>query len=185
MSIEVRKKTFGSDLVLLLVSGDITEEKVEAIVNAANSQLLHGGGVAGAIVRKGGKSIQDESLNLAPVKVGEAVVTGAGSLHANYVIHTVGPRWGEGNEPEKLKSAINSVLRCAREYKIKSLSLPAVSTGIFGFPLDKAAEIILGEISTAIKTDYLPTLKEIRICLFDKTILEVFEKKWETVVNDL
>jgi len=119
---------------ICVVHGDLTEERVDAIVNAANSRLAHGGGVAGAIVRRGGRTIQEESDRLAPVPVGGAVVTGSGSLPCRHVIHAVGPVWGEGDEERKLESAIESALTRAEELELASVALPAVSTGIFGFP---------------------------------------------------
>ena len=97
--------------------GDIAGEKVDAIVNAANEHLRHGGGVAGAIVSKGGKSIQEESKRAAPVPTGSAALTGAGSLPATYVIHAVGPIWGSGDEERKLQSAFKSAIRIAEEKK--------------------------------------------------------------------
>ena len=122
---------------LIACKGDITQQDTDAITNAANEYLKHGGGVAGAIVRRGGYEIQKESDEIVrergPVPVGEAVVTGAGKLKAKYVIHTVGPRWGEGDEDNKLYRAIQSVLREADKLKISSVAIPAVSTGIFGF----------------------------------------------------
>jgi O-acetyl-ADP-ribose deacetylase len=117
-----------------VVLGDLTVQQVDAIVNAANSQLAHWGGVAGAIVERGGVEIQQESERKAPVQVGGAVVTGAGKLLARYVIHTVGPVWGEGDEDSKLRSAVRSALARAEELGLCSLALPAISTGIFGYP---------------------------------------------------
>src|SRR5512143_2102970 len=108
----VEKKIAGT--TIRLVSADLTERDVDAIVNAANSHLQHGGGVAGAIVRKGGRIIQDESDRIGYVPVGSAAVTTAGALKARNVIHAVGPRMGEGNEHEKLKQAVRSVLALAR-----------------------------------------------------------------------
>src|SRR5512135_636198 len=135
--------TFMGDLekqldktTIRLISADLTERDVDAIVNAANSHLQHGGGVAGAIVRKGGRIIQEESDRIGYVPVGGAVLTTAGALQAKYVIHAVGPRMGEGDEDNKLKKAINSALALAVEKNMKSISVPAISAGIFGFPKD-------------------------------------------------
>jgi O-acetyl-ADP-ribose deacetylase len=129
--------------LLRLIEGDITERKVDAIVNPANSHLIHGGGVAGAIVRKGGKIIQEESTRIGFVKVGKSVITSSGNLPCNAVIHTVGPQMGEGNEDEKLSNAINSCLELATQKAFKSISIPAISSGIFGFPKDRCAEILV------------------------------------------
>ena len=106
--------------LLRLIEGDITERKVDAIVNPANSYLIHGGGVAGAIVRKGGKIIQEESSRIGFVKVGKSVITSSGNLPCNAVIHTVGPKMGEGNEDEKLSNAINSCLELAIRKHLKA-----------------------------------------------------------------
>lgn len=134
------------DKKIEVVKGDITEEKTDAIVNAANRHLSHGGGVAGAIVKKGGEIIQIESNKIVEkrgaLKTGEAVITQAGNLPCKYVIHTVGPVWGEGDEEEKLKKAIESSLQVATENLLKSISIPAVSCGIFGFPKKKGTKII-------------------------------------------
>src|SRR5438552_1185356 len=126
-----------------LVKGDLTEERVDAIVNAANSHLAHGGGVAGAIVRKGGAVIQEESDRIGFVPVGNVALTGAGALPAGHVIHAVGPRMGEGDEDNKLRSAGRNSLEMAHEKGFRSIALPAISSGIFGFPKDRCAEILL------------------------------------------
>ncbi|MGB9791503.1 MAG: macro domain-containing protein [Thermacetogeniaceae bacterium] len=162
-----------NDTILEIVEGDITEMTTEAIVNAANSYLKHGGGVAGAIVRKGGKIIQEESDKIGYCPVGSAVITGAGNLKAKYVIHAVGPRMGEGNEDIKLKSATVKSLELAEEKGIESIAFPAISTGIFGFPLKRCAEIML---STVI--EYLSSkktvLKKVVFCLFGKDAYNIF-----------
>lgn len=155
-----------------LVQGDITEMHTDAIVNAANSQLLHGGGVAGAIVRKGGRSIQDESNRIAPVPVGKAAITGAGGLACRYVIHAVGPRMGEGDEDAKLKSATLSSLRIADEHRLRSIAFCAISTGIFGYPLDRCAAVML-----AAAREYLTDatdLNHVIFCLYDRKAYDVF-----------
>ncbi len=130
-----------------LVQGDITDRDVDAIVNAANSYLQHGGGVAGAIVRKGGQVIQEESNKIGFTPVGTAAITGAGKLPAKFVIHAVGPRMGEGDEDSKLKNAVLSSLLLASEKGLKSISIPAVSSGIFGFPKDRCAAILVKEVA--------------------------------------
>jgi O-acetyl-ADP-ribose deacetylase (regulator of RNase III) len=129
--------------VLELLEGDITEMQTEAIVNAANAQLILGGGVAGAIRRKGGPRIQEECDKIGGTFVGGAVKTTGGNLKARYVIHAVGPQMGEGNEDEKLKNATVNSLKLADENNIKSISFPAISTGIFGFPIERCAKIML------------------------------------------
>lgn len=167
-----------------VIEGDITEEDVECIVNPANSYLQHGGGVAGAIVRKGGSIIQRESDEYikqhGPLPVGEATITSGGNLKARYVIHTVGPRWGEGNEEEKLKKAIKSVLKLASERNIKSISIPAVSCGIFGFPQEQGTEIIVDTV-----IDYIKNAKhqftEIHLIGLGREIPELFKRRLEGI----
>jgi O-acetyl-ADP-ribose deacetylase (regulator of RNase III) len=135
--------TVGST-VLELVEGDLTELMADAIVNPANSELKLGAGVAGAIRTRGGPAIQAECDRLAPIPVGEAVVTGGGRLPARAVIHAVGPRQGEGDEEEKLAQVTRRVLELAEERGLKWIALPAISTGVFGFPMDRCAAIMLG-----------------------------------------
>ncbi|MFA5251426.1 MAG: macro domain-containing protein [Phycisphaerae bacterium] len=161
-----------SKSVLELLEGDITEMQTEAIVNAANARLILGGGVAGAIKRKGGPKIQEQCCELGGTFVGGAVKTTGGDLKAKYVIHAVGPQMGEGNEDEKLKNATLNSLILADENNIKSISFPAISTGIFGFPVDRCAKIML---QTTI--DYLngqTGLEKVIFCLFGRDSYEVF-----------
>lgn len=160
------------NFVLELIDGDITEMETDAVVNAANAQLVLGGGVAGAIRRKGGPKIQAECNEKGPTFVGGAVITTGGNLKAKYVIHAVGPRMGEGNEDEKLKNAALNSLKLADENNLRSISFPAISTGIFGFPIERCAEIML---ETTI--DYLngqTGLQKVVFCLFGRDSYEVF-----------
>lgn len=157
-----------NDTLITLVSEDLTERDVDAIVNAANSHLQHGGGVAGAIVRKGGRVIQDESDRIGFVPVGSAAVTGAGALKARKVIHAVGPRMGEGDEDAKLRKAITSVLELAASNGLRSISVPAISAGIFGFPKDRCAEILVGEAASYLRRHRDTSLRRIEFCIFDK-----------------
>ena len=131
---------------LELAEGDITELEVDAIVNAANDKLQLGSGVAGAIREKGGPSIQEECDRIGGTPVGTAVLTGGGDLKAKHVIHAVGPQMGEGDEDRKLQSAIRSSLALADRHGLKSIALPAISTGVFGFPIDRCARILLTEV---------------------------------------
>jgi len=160
---------------LELVQGDLTELSVDAIVNAANSGLQLGGGVAGAIRTKGGPSIQEECDRIGPIRVGEAVVTGGGRLKASYVIHAVGPIYGEGNEDEKLKNATLASLERASEKGMKSIAFPAISTGIFGFPKDRCAAIILKTISEFL-TDRKTGLEKVILCLWSGQDFDLFKK---------
>ena len=160
-----------------LVSADLTERNVDAIVNAANSHLQHGGGVAGAIVRKGGQVIQDESNKIGHVPVGNAAITTAGKLKARYVIHAVGPRMGEGDEDNKLKRAITSVLALAAEKKLGSISVPAISAGIFGFPKDRCAKILVGETAAFLQGNPAISLELVEFCIIDQEAHEFFRKE--------
>jgi O-acetyl-ADP-ribose deacetylase (regulator of RNase III) len=149
--------------------------ETDAIVNAANAQLVLGGGVAGAIKRKGGPKIQQQCNKIGGTFVGGAVITTAGNLKAKHVIHAVGPRMGEGNEDEKLKNATLNSLKLTDEHNLKSIAFPAISTGIFGFPIHRCAEIML---ETTI--DYLKgqtALKKVVFCLFGRENYEVFENQ--------
>jgi O-acetyl-ADP-ribose deacetylase (regulator of RNase III) len=162
-----------------LVSADLTERDVDAIVNAANSRLQHGGGVAGAIVRKGGQIIQDESDKIGYVPVGNAAITTAGTLKARYIIHAVGPRMGEGDEDNKLKKAITSVLALAQEKKLRSVSIPAISAGIFGFPKDRCARILVEETAAFLKGNPAAALELIEFCIVDREAFGFFRSEIE------
>ena len=175
MSIIVEKKIRKS--TLRLIHGDITERNVDAIVNAANSHLQHGGGVAGAIIRKGGQSIQDESDQIGFVPVGHAGITGAGKLPAKFVIHAVGPRMGEGDEENKLKSAVWNSLRVAAEKGLKSIAMPAISSGIFGFPKDKCAKILVNESKNYLQNNPINSIEVIEFCVFDEKTVEFFKRE--------
>lgn len=165
---------------LVLVKGDITQRGVDAVVNAANSHLQHGGGVAGAIVRKGGSVIQEESDRIGYTPVGSAVITTAGRLPARYVIHAVGPRMGEGDEDEKLRSAVRSVLALASEKGLGSVSMPAISSGIFGFPKDRCAAILVGEASRYLSENPSTSLTHVEFCVFDDETAAHFKREFET-----
>jgi O-acetyl-ADP-ribose deacetylase (regulator of RNase III) len=161
--------------MLTLVEGDITEMQTDAIVNAANAQLVLGGGVAGAIRRKGGPQIQAECDRIGGTFVGGAVITTGGTLKARHVIHAVGPRMGEGDEDAKLKNATLNALKVADEHRLRSIAFPALSTGIFGFPMPRCAEIML---SAAV--DHLQggtQLEHIVFCLYGSDSYRVFAKE--------
>jgi len=162
-----------------LVSADLTERDVDAIVNAANSRLQHGGGVAGAIVRKGGQVIQDESNKIGYVPVGGAAVTTGGKLKTRHVIHAVGPRMGEGDEDNKLKKAMISVLALAVQKKFRSISVPAISAGIYGFPKDRCANILVGETAAFLKSMPDNSLELVEFCIFDKDAFDFFKTEIE------
>jgi O-acetyl-ADP-ribose deacetylase (regulator of RNase III) len=179
MNTVLKEHHLSTGQILQIVQGDITTEDVDAIVNAANEHLQHGGGVAWAISKRGGPTIQQESDEWVRknglVSHAHPVWTSGGLLPAKYVIHAVGPVWGEGDEDTKLTSAVIGTLRLADELGLQSIAFPAISTGIFGFPKERAAKIILNSI-----TDYLSkgssTLKIVRLVLFDDGTVDVFLK---------
>ncbi|NOZ78599.1 MAG: macro domain-containing protein [Acidobacteria bacterium] len=159
------------------VLGDMTEEIVDVIVNAANSQLQHGGGLAGALVRRGGRSIQAESSRVAPVPVGGAAVTSAGTLHARWIVHAVGPRWGEGDEEQKLRSAIRASLGKADELKARSIALPAISTGIFGYPKQAGVRTIVDELFRWLDENPNTVLRLVHLTAFDEPTAALFAQE--------
>jgi O-acetyl-ADP-ribose deacetylase len=154
--------------------GDLTDAKVDAIVNAANNDLLLGAGVAGAIRKKGGAAIQIECDRVGPIPLGEAAITGAGNLPATYVIHAASMRLGEPTSEEHLaESTRNSLLR-AREKGLQSIAFPAIGTGVAGFPMERCAEVMLAEIR-----DHLggtTSLERVEMVLYDDASLRVFER---------
>ena len=160
-----------------IVQGDITTENVDAIVNAANERLQHGGGVAWAISRKGGPAIQKESdewiQQYGPVLHSHPAWTSGGHLPSKYVIHAVGPVWGDGDEDRKLSEAVTGSLRLADELKCSSIALPAISTGIYGFPKDRAAGILFSSIAGYFQNN-LSTLSVIKLVLFDQPTVDIF-----------
>ena len=171
-------ETSINDCVLQLARGDITEMRTDAIVNAANARLVLGGGVAGAIRRKGGPEIQAECNRIGGTFVGGAVITTAGKLKAKYVIHAVGPRMGEGDEDRKLKNATLNSLKVADQNNLKSIAFCAISTGIFGFPIDRCAQIMLKNT-----IEYLngqAGLQKVVFCLYGQDSYQVFEDQLKT-----
>ena len=173
--------------IIRLVEGDITSRDVDVVVNAANSNLKHGGGVASAIVRKGGQIIQDESDKIGFVPVGSAAITTSGKLACKAVIHAVGPRMGEGDENAKLRSAIRASLLLASEKKYRDIAIPAVSSGIFGFPKDKCAAILMTESLNFLlnrgddKVD--STLEIVEFCIIDSDTLNEFRSQFRVLKN--
>ncbi|MBF0607749.1 MAG: macro domain-containing protein [Magnetococcales bacterium] len=174
----ISEKSIGNK-TLRLVKGDITERDVDTIVNAANSHLQHGGGVAAAIVKKGGNIIQEQSNKIGYVPVGRAAVTRAGTLPCKAVIHAVGPRMGEGQEDEKLASAAVSSLKLASEHGFESISMPAVSSGIFGFPKDRCAAILVRQSRLFLEQNTQSTLKTVEFCIYDDNTLAYFKSEFE------
>ena len=162
-----------------IFSGDLTEAKVDAIVNAANCHLQHGGGVAGAIVRKGGKIIQEESDKIGFVATGEAVYTSAGKLPAKYVIHTPGPIYGNhnGKEPELLFNSFYNSLKLAHELKLSSIAFPAISAGIYGYPKEECAEIFYKAVKKFLDDFSETSLKEIWNVNISPDVANIFAEK--------
>jgi len=166
---------------LKLVEGNIALLDVEAVVNAANTSLALGGGVAGAIRSYGGPSIQEECNRIGPIQAGEAVATNAGNLKAKYVIHAAGPVSGEGEEEEKLRNATLNSLKIAEERKIKDIAFPAISTGIFGFPIKRCSAIMLKVAIEFLEKHAHP--QEIVFCLYGQEVYSVFEKTLEKLAG--
>jgi O-acetyl-ADP-ribose deacetylase (regulator of RNase III) len=183
MSQLLHQHKLPSGRVLQLAQGDLTQEAVDAIVNAANAHLQHGAGVAGAISRGGGPEIQAESdawvRQHGPVSHAEPAYTGAGSLPSRYVIHAVGPVWGEGDEDYKLDEAVTGSLRRADELGLASIAFPAISTGIFGFPKRRAAGIILDAILAYFEAEPASGLQTVRITLYDAETVATFQMEWQ------
>jgi len=165
---------------LQLVRGDITDETTGAIVNAANQYLQHAAGVAGAILRRGGPAIQRESdawvQKHGPVSHAAPAWTSGGNLACRIVIHAVGPVWGDGDEHIKLANAIGGSLRLADEFGLASIAFPAISTGIFGFPKERAAGVMFASIREHLEKP--SGLKLVRLVLYDPATITAFEKAW-------
>jgi O-acetyl-ADP-ribose deacetylase len=169
-----------------IVQGDITAETTDAIVNAANEHLQHGAGVAGAISRKGGTAIQQESeawvRMMGPVSHSKPAWTSGGKLAAKYVIHAVGPVWGDGDEDTKLSAAVKGSLETAETLMLTSISFPAISTGIFGFPKERAARLILATIEQYF-SETRSQIKLVRMVLFDKETVDAFSMAWKPAMR--
>ena len=161
--------------LIKIVRADITDLETDVIVNAANAQLILGGGVAGAIRRKGGSTIQEECNKIGGTFVGGAVITTGGNLKAKRVIHAVGPRMGEGDEDSKLTSAVLNSLKLMEEHELKTIAFPAISTGIFGYPIDRCAKIMFFSVKKYLtgKTQ----IKEVVFCLYSNSDYEIFNRE--------
>jgi O-acetyl-ADP-ribose deacetylase (regulator of RNase III) len=174
----LKERTLPTGQSLHIVQGDITTEGVDAIVNAANERLQHGGGVAWAISKRGGAAIQKESdewvRTKGKVSHAHPAWTSGGRLPAKYVIHAVGPVWGEGDEDVKLTAAITGSLRVVDELGMQSIAFPAISTGIFGFPKERAAKVILQAIESYFEKNSSSGVKVIKLVLFDQSTADAF-----------
>jgi len=186
----LKEHIFPNGQTIQIVQGDITTEEVDAIVNAANEHLQHGGGVAWAISNKGGSVVQQESdewiREHGLVSHAHPAWTSGGLLPAKYIIHAVGPVWDSphdagtgGNDDQKLSDAVTGSLRVADELKCQSIAMPAISTGIFGFPKDRAAGIIFSSIEEYFE-DHPSNLNVVKIVLFDQPSVDVFINVWDS-----
>ncbi|MFC1860318.1 O-acetyl-ADP-ribose deacetylase [Chloroflexota bacterium] len=164
---------------LSIIQGDITGQDTDAIVNAANSGLMGGGGVDGAIHRAGGLAILEECKQIVVrqgrLTTGKAVITTGGNLRVRYVIHTVGPVWHGGNkgEPELLASAYRESLKLAEENRLSSVSFPSISTGAYGYPVDKASRVALGAVIYSLR-ESITSVREVVFVLFDSRIFGAY-----------
>jgi len=161
-------------LKIIVIKGDITEVHADAIVNAANNRLIMGGGVAGAIKRKGGKEIEEEAISKGPIEVGEAVVTNAGRLKANYVIHAATMGMDFRTDEKKIRDATRNSMKKAQELGIKSIAFPALGTGVGGFPKEVAARIMKEEIEKFKGEKNAP--EKVIFVLFDEESYRVFKE---------
>jgi O-acetyl-ADP-ribose deacetylase len=165
---------------LEIAQGDLTQEAVDAVVNAANAHLSHGAGVAGAILRAGGPVIQQESQawieRYGLVTHSEPAYTSGGRLPARYIIHTVGPIWGEGEEDRKLAEAIRGSLRRAEQLQLASIAFPAIATGIFGFPKERAARVFFKTLRAYFTEQPASDLRLVRLVLWDEESLRTFQE---------
>jgi len=174
---------FSNRQTLEIIQGDLTEQKVDAIVNAANSQLMHSGGVAAAILRKGGEIIQTESdawvKAHGEVTHAKPAYTHAGRLPCKMVIHAVGPMWGSGDEEAKLTAAIRGSLELAEQLELTSIALPPISTGIFGFPKEKAARVFMQTFQDYFDQKPKSSLNIVRMIIIDTATFQIFLNQFQ------
>jgi O-acetyl-ADP-ribose deacetylase len=178
-----KKAVSGVSSKVILMQGDLTEMDTDAIVNAANNDLQHGGGVAGAIRRKGGAVIQEESNLIGSIPVGGAAITPGGKLKARYVIHAASMQLGGPTSAHALRSSTAHSLRIADRKGFKTISFPAVGTGIAGFPMEECAEIMLREVVEHLKRG--SSLEKIYFVLFDADALKTFQKVWRRMKPEI
>ena len=181
----LRERALPNGGVLRLLQGDITAQAVDAIVNAANSHLAHGGGVAAVIARKGGSVVWEQSRRWVqehgPVPHDNPAYTACGNLPCRYVIHAVGPVWHGGHDDEdaKLRAAVQGSLRRAEELGLTSIAFPAISTGIYGFPKQRAAGVFYHAIADYFAEHPQSPLRDVRLVLYDHPTLEAFLAAWD------
>jgi O-acetyl-ADP-ribose deacetylase (regulator of RNase III) len=158
---------------IVIISGDLVEQEVDAIVNAANNDLVLGAGVAGAIRKRGGPAIQKECDALGSIRIGDAAITGAGELPAHHVIHAASMGLGGRTTVHSLKSSMDHAFVLARENGVQTIAIPAVGTGIAGFPMDDCARVMAHALRDALLTGWAP--EEVRFVLFGETARQTFE----------
>lgn len=164
---------------ITFLKGDITEMAVDAIVNAANTDLMLGSGVAGAIRRKGGPRIQEECDRIGPIALGEAAVTTGGNLRAFYVVHAASMRLGGSTSADSLRLAVRHTLQRAEEKAFKSIAFPAIGTGVAGFPMDQCAKIMLQTVQDHLRSR--TSLEQIYFVLYDDEALRIFEETYRKI----
>jgi len=171
-----------------LIRGDITDQEVDAIVNAANASLAGGGGVDGAIHRRGGPVIMRETNENYPngCPTGSAVASGAGNLNAKYVFHAVGPRWkgGTSGEPDLLRSAYRTCLELAVKHGCRSIAFPSISTGVYGYPIQQAAPLAIQTVIEFLQENVV-SIQLVRFCLFSDADLEIYKDAMNAAKLDL
>jgi len=173
---------------LRIIQGDITKQDTDAIVNAASSSLMGGGGVDGAIHRAGGPAILDECKQIVArqgrLPTGKAVMTTGGNLKARYVIHTVGPIWrgGDEGEPELLASAYQESLKLAMENQLSSISFPSISTGAYGYPVAKASRVAIGAVIASLRQSIV-SIREVVFVLFDSLALRAYSSALKEIIG--
>ena len=168
---------------ILIRQGDLTEMDTDAIVNAANNDLILGGGVAGAIRRKGGDAIQRECDEIGAIPVGYAAITTGGNLKARFVIHAASMRLGGATTGDALRRSIMHCLKIANERGLKSIAFPAVGTGVAGFPLEECANIMLREAAEHLRGE--TSLEAVHFVLFDDAAKDIFQRRWNRLQSEL
>ena len=181
----LRETTLPSNHIMQLLKGDISLSEVDVIVNPANSHLNHGGGLAGFLANKAGPTLQQESTEWVnengPVSHASPAYTGAGDLPFHYIIHAVGPIWGSGQEENKLKAAVNGALQLANDLKVQSIAIPAISTGVFKYPLEDAAKVIISTIYGYLRSNSDSFLKNLQLVVFNDQAASTFSEIWDQI----
>jgi O-acetyl-ADP-ribose deacetylase (regulator of RNase III) len=179
----IREKVFSSGITLQLTQGDITKVQADGLVNPANRQLSHGGGLAGVLSSKAGPALQNESnawlAKNGPVDHKNPAYTSAGDLPHHYIIHAVGPIWGSGSEAQKLADAVVGSLSLANQLELTSIALPAISTGVFGYPLREAAEVILGQLVSYSLEEGKGSLSKLILVVYGDNAADQFSDVWD------